>query len=97
MIDGTYRMLAWPSEGMLNLSSKISTSGNLARMFATWRSYTGTMTHSSRSGSDLPEARVTNSMMGRISDSKGPKRSSLERDTTAKRICGCFQSRFCGS
>jgi len=96
MIDGTYRMLAWPSEGMLNSSSKISTPGNLARIFATCRSYTGTITHPSRSGSDLPEARVANSVMGRSSDSKGPITSSLERDTMAKRIRGCFQSLFCG-
>ena len=95
--DGTYRMLAWPSEAMVNSSSKICTPGNLARIFATCRSYTGKMTHPSRSGSDLPEARVAKSVMGRISDSKGPKMSSLARDTIAKRIRGCFQSLFCGS
>src|SRR5216683_7098174 len=51
-------------------------------------SYTGTMMHPSRSGSGLPdsEARVANSVVERISDSKVSKMSNLERDTTAKRI-----------
>ena len=46
------------------------------------------MMHPSRSGSGLPdsEARVANSVMERISDSKVSEMSNLERDATAKRV-----------
>ena len=93
----THRMLAWPEAGMLKSLSKISTSGNLARIFSTCRSYTGTMTHPSRCGGGLPETRDANSTMTRTSCSKGPRISSLAWDKIAKRIRRKFQSRICGS